>query len=78
MKYLFVLVIGLGVGYYFGFSDGSEGTPSIVTRVVERVGGNSRGRVRNDVDATMNRLDGTPPPDSATSSRTQGGKNRTP
>ena len=59
MKLLLVLVLGVAGGYYLGFNDGSEGKPSIVTRVVERVGGISRNRVANDVDATMDRLDGT-------------------
>jgi hypothetical protein len=62
MKLLLVLAIGLGGGYYLGFYDGSQGKPSIVTRVVERVGGNSRGRVTNDIDATMDRLEGAGEP----------------
>jgi hypothetical protein len=59
MKFLLALALGVAGGYYLGFSDGSEGKPSIVTRLVERVGGTSRGRVANDIDATMDRLDGT-------------------
>jgi hypothetical protein len=58
MKYLFVLAIGIGGGYYFGFADGTAGKPSIVTRIVERVGGNSRQRVANDIDAVMERVEG--------------------
>jgi len=58
MKYLFVLAIGVGGGYYFGFADGAAGKASIVSRLVERVGGNSRQRVANDIDAVMERIEG--------------------
>ena len=59
MKYFFVLVVGLGGGYYLGFADGTAGKPSIVSRLVTKVGGSSRDRVANDIDALSDRLDGT-------------------
>jgi hypothetical protein len=65
MKFILALAVGLAGGYYYGFADGSAGKPSIVTRVVEQIGGNSRGRVRNDVDAAMDRLEGGTPADPA-------------
>ena len=33
-----VLIIGLGVGYKFGFSDGQEGRESIAARTLDRFG----------------------------------------
>jgi hypothetical protein len=78
MKFLLALAIGVAGGYYLGFADGSEGKPSIVTRLVERVGGTSRGRVANDVDATMDRLDGTASADSAKAAARKRAKARTP
>jgi hypothetical protein len=62
MKFLLALALGVAGGYYLGFADGSAGKPSIVTRVVERLGGGTRGRVRNDIDAAMDRLEGNTPP----------------
>lgn len=58
MKYLLVLVIGVAAGYYLGYSDGSSGKPSIVSRVVGKVGGGSRAKVSNDIDATMQKVEG--------------------
>ncbi|HLA89797.1 MAG TPA: hypothetical protein VJL28_05175 [Gemmatimonadaceae bacterium] len=57
MKYLLALVIGVAAGYYLGYSDGSAGKPSIVSRVVGKVGGGARTKVSNDVDATMERIE---------------------
>lgn len=78
MKFLIFLVLGFGAGYYFGFSDGSEGRPSIATRFVQSIGGDSRGKVRNDIDATMDRLDGTAPSDSARAAARRSGRARNP
>jgi hypothetical protein len=57
MKYVLALVIGLGIGYYTGYKDGSEGNPSIGERVTDRIGGKSRDRVGNDIDARMKQVE---------------------
>ena len=62
MKFLLALVIGLGCGYYVGYSDGSTGKPSIAARAVGAVGGRSRSNVTNDIDATMEKLDDSKKP----------------
>jgi len=58
MKFIFALVVGCAAGYYFGYTDGAAGKPSIVTRIVNSVGGGSRARVSNDIDAAMERVEG--------------------
>ena len=59
MKYVLVLVIGLGAGYYTGYRDGADGSPSLGQRVANRVGGKSRDRVANDIDAKMKQVEET-------------------
>lgn len=53
MRYLFIIAIGAGAGYYAGFKDGKTSGVSIVERVVERVGGSNRGKYSTDVDAQV-------------------------
>lgn len=55
MKYVFILAIGLAVGYGYGFSDAKVNRKSIVTRLVERVGGSNRDEFRNDIDGRMDK-----------------------
>lgn len=57
MKIVFVLIVGLACGYYFGYQDGIVGKPSIVTRLVGRTGGKARSSVGNDIDATMRQVE---------------------
>lgn len=58
MKLVLALVVGLACGYYLGYADGTAGKPSIATRIVGSVGGGSRGKVGNDIDAQMEKLEG--------------------
>ena len=58
MKFVLALVIGCAAGYYLGYTDGAAGKPSIAARVVGSLGGSSRSKVGNDIDATMERLEG--------------------
>jgi hypothetical protein len=58
MKVILALVVGLAGGYYLGYADGADGKPSIAARVVSSVGGKSRAKVGNDIDATMQRVEG--------------------
>jgi hypothetical protein len=52
-KYLLMLVIGLAVGYKFGFNDAQIHKQDIIARTIDRVGGASRNNVSNDVDKQM-------------------------
>jgi hypothetical protein len=59
MKLLLALIFGCAGGYYLGYEDGIAGDPSIMSRVVGKVGGRSRGSVGNDVDAQMKAAEDT-------------------
>ena len=56
-KLVFVLVVGISIGYFYGFDDAKKHDDNVVTRVVDRVGGNSRGKYNNDVDKQMETLE---------------------
>lgn len=59
MKILLALIVGCAGGYYLGYADGNAGNPSIMARVVGKVGGRARGSVGNDVDAQMKSAEDT-------------------
>lgn len=52
-KYVFLLVVGITIGYFYGFDDAKRHDDNVVTRVVERVGGSNRGKYSNDIDRKM-------------------------
>lgn len=56
-KYAVVLCIGIAAGYAFGFQDSKSHEEGIVTRTIEKIGGSSRGKYNNNVDAQMDRLE---------------------
>lgn len=56
-KFAFVLVVGISIGYFYGFDDAKKHDDNVVTRVVDRVGGSNRGKYNNDVDKQMDRLE---------------------
>jgi hypothetical protein len=55
MKFLFVLMIGLAAGYHLGFKDARLHHTTVVTRIIDQVGGSSRGKYSNDIDKQMER-----------------------
>ncbi len=57
MKFVFALVVGISIGYFYGFDDAKKHDDNVVTRVVDRVGGSSRGKYNNDVDKQMENLE---------------------
>jgi hypothetical protein len=57
MKFVIVLVIGIAIGYFYGFDDSKKHDDNILTRTVHGVGGSNRGRYNNDVDKQMDRLE---------------------
>jgi len=71
VKYVLVLLIGLGTGYYVGYRHGVQGNPSLGERVVDKIGGKSRDRVSNDIDARMRDVDDSA---KAAAKRTKGAK----
>jgi hypothetical protein len=56
-KFGFVLVVGITIGYFYGFNDAKKHGDNVVTRVVAQVGGSNRGRYNNDVDKRMDNLE---------------------
>ena len=49
-KFLFILVVGIAVGYSLGFKDAKKHKTSVVERVVARVGGKNRGAYDTNLD----------------------------
>jgi hypothetical protein len=47
---IFALVIGIAIGYGYGFQDAKVHKKSIVERTLDRVGGKNRGAYNNDLD----------------------------
>ncbi|GAC1476806.1 MAG: hypothetical protein NVS1B4_18360 [Gemmatimonadaceae bacterium] len=58
MKYVFVLVVGVAVGYFYGFADGRVNVENIVLRTVAQISGKGGQFMGNDVDKQMERLEG--------------------
>jgi len=54
---LFVLAIGMAVGYGYGYKDARQHDQTVVTRMLERVGGATRSRVATDADATLREVE---------------------
>jgi hypothetical protein len=52
-KFLFALVVGISIGYFYGFDDAKKHEENVVSRVVDQVGGSNRDRYRNDIDKQM-------------------------
>lgn len=50
MKYILLLTVGVAIGYTVGFRDAQVNNRTIVSRVVERIGGSNRANFDNDLD----------------------------
>ncbi len=48
-----VFIVGIIVGYFYGFSDSKAHRDNVVRRVVATVGGSNRAKLSNDVDAKV-------------------------
>jgi hypothetical protein len=51
-KFVAVLVIGISIGYFYGFDDAKKHDENVVTRVVDRVG-TTGSKYSTDVDKQM-------------------------
>lgn len=49
-KYIFALLVGVAIGYGYGWKDAQNNVKNVAERVVERIGGETRERLENDVD----------------------------
>ena len=48
--FAFALIIGISIGYFYGFADAQKHKQNVVSRTVDKVGGKNRDRFRNDID----------------------------
>jgi Flp pilus assembly protein TadB len=53
-RFLFTLAIGLGAGYYLGWTDHTKNERHILERLQERAGGSARSLVKSNTDSVMN------------------------
>jgi len=51
-KFVAALVIGISIGYFYGFDDAKKHDANVVTRVVDRVG-TTGSKYSTDVDKQM-------------------------
>ena len=56
-KAILILAVGAATGYYWGFNDAQIHKDDIVTRMVRRAGGTTRGEVANDADGMMKKVE---------------------
>jgi hypothetical protein len=56
-KVAFLIGVGVALGYSWGFSDAQRNKDNVVVRVIERVGGKNRDRMRMDVDRQLDSLE---------------------
>jgi hypothetical protein len=56
-KVMMLIGIGMAAGYFIGFNDAAAHERNVVHRLVDRVRGDMDGKVGNDVDAVMDRLE---------------------
>ncbi len=52
-KYLFILGIGIALGYSYGWKDAQINTKHIAERLVDRIGGDNKKNMDADIDAKM-------------------------
>lgn len=56
IKTLLILVVGVAIGYSYGFKDARAHDQNILTRTIEKVGGSNRGKYNQDIDKTMDKV----------------------
>jgi hypothetical protein len=50
LKYILILAVGVAIGYGYGWKDAQRNDKHVAERLVDRVGGETRDRMENDVD----------------------------
>jgi hypothetical protein len=50
LKFFLALFFGVAIGYGYGWKDAQANEKNAVERLVERIGGESRSMVGNDID----------------------------
>lgn len=49
-KFIFILALGIAIGYGYGWKDAQVHEKNVAERLVDRIGGENRDRVGNDID----------------------------
>ncbi len=57
-KYVLILALGVALGYGYGWKDAQVNTVHVAERLIEKIGGETRDRMGNDVDASMRSAEG--------------------
>lgn len=57
-KTLFLIAVGVAVGYQLGWKDAQEHSVPVVERTIDRIRSSNEDRYRNDIDGQMTRLEG--------------------
>ena len=57
LKTIVILLVGLSIGYWYGFSDAQVHKDNLAVRVVHSIGGENRNKVRNDTDRQMDSVE---------------------
>ena len=57
IKTLFLIFVGVAVGYFIGFNDAQVHTDNMVVRAVNAVGGSNRQHMKTDVDKQMENVE---------------------
>lgn len=56
-KVLFLIAIGVAVGYWWGWKDAQVNQEDVITRLVQQAGGKTRASIKSDADQTMDSLE---------------------
>jgi hypothetical protein len=51
------LIVGIVIGYFYGFADAKSHRYNVVRRIVSTVGGSNRSKLSNDVDAKVEAIE---------------------
>jgi hypothetical protein len=57
-KLLFILAIGVALGYGYGWKDAQLNEKAIYERLVDQIGGSNRDLLSNDIDSRVARSEG--------------------
>ena len=52
-KFIFILAIGVAIGYSYGWKDAQRNDQNIAERLVGRIGGDNKKNMDADVDSKM-------------------------
>lgn len=56
-RIVFLLAVGIFVGYLSGWRDAQNNAEPVYSRTLAKIGGATRGRVQSNVDTQMNALE---------------------